>query len=207
MADTDQLDSELLALMEMSDEDIDLSDAPEITSLRNASIAKYSDVVQRGYDIRAIANWCLRKARSEAVNHTNMWLNKVLYFIYERALIERRTLLTPARVEAWDHGPVFREIYSAYKSIPASGWFERYNVALRQREQAIEGFATEDLKLFEEVWADVGRHTAAYLRNKSHKVGSPWHIVWYSGGATNPGMVIDVDTILGRIGDQEHGNT
>lgn len=200
----DKFLTDLIALAQLSDDEIDTSDAPETTSFAGAEIGKFSDIKFRGYDVRSIANWCISKAKRTGINPTNLWLNKLVFFIYEQALRDLNVLLTPARVEAWDYGPVFRELYLNYPGDNEP--YHRYNVQKRGRELAEDSFETEDLELFEKVWAELGNLTASQLTRLSHRPGTPWSTVWKEGGAINPGMVIDINVILGRNADQEDGS-
>lgn len=68
-----------------------------------------------GYSVRGIANWILDEADARKLPVTNMALNKLTYFLYESYLINFGAVVTKARIEAWEHGPVFREIYQAFK--------------------------------------------------------------------------------------------
>src|SRR5437764_15316942 len=43
---------------------------------------------QRAYGVREIANWILDYADRKGISLTNMSLNKLAYFAYERALVE-----------------------------------------------------------------------------------------------------------------------
>lgn len=206
MAVDTQLERDLLALMSIADDEIDTSDAPIIGAPKHVTVGKYSGLEVKKYDIRSIANWCIKKAKSQDIEIGNMWLNKIVYFTYEKALKDFNVLLSPARIEAWDHGPVFRELYFSFSNRASSGLFEKYDIKHRRREIAEDNFDQSDIAIFEEVWLDFGHRTAAALRSLSHKSGSPWDIIWTSGGHANPGMEIDIGTILGRKVGQHHGN-
>ena len=198
-------DSDLLALAALSDDDIDSSDISETLSFDGAVVGRYSDIEVRRYDVRSIANWVLRTAALHHVKVTNLWINKFVYFIVENSLRMRKVLITPARIEAWEFGPVFRELYFNFPQGEA-GYYRRFNVVKRQKEVAIDPFDAEDVELFKAVWRDYGNLTASQLTRLSHKPGSPWHTVWQNGGKINPGMVIDISTILGRYADHTYGN-
>lgn len=199
------LKNDLAQLASMQDKDIDTSEIPERLNFENAVQGKYYDLKPRGYDVRAIANWCIQKATEQSVAATSMWLNKIVYFIYEEALRQSRTLLTDARVEAWDHGPVFREIYFQYSNDESVKLLKKFNKSVRKMEVADENFLKEDLAIFEKVWNKMGTLSAARLRQISHEPGTPWDIVWNYKGKANPGMVIDYKLILGHVDGQRHG--
>src|SRR5436853_5755481 len=68
------------------------------------------------HSIRGLANWILDFADEVEIDITNMALNKLAFFAYEAYLLRKRTILTNAKIEAWEHGPVFREIYQDFKA-------------------------------------------------------------------------------------------
>lgn len=203
MNDRTPFEDDLWALANLRDDQIDTSDVPERIDFLNGTRGRFFDLTARNYDVRAIANWCLERAESEGRSVTSMWLNKIVYFVHEVALREFRTLLTPARVEAWDHGPVFREIYFQFPKEAKAHKLLKFNRASRRREPASESFGSSDLAIFEKAWQRYGHFSASKLREISHRPGSPWSIVWESRGNA-PGAQIDVSTIIGLIG-QGHG--
>lgn len=150
------------------------------------------------YDVRSIANWVLDRADAVQRPLSNMSLNKIVYFIIEKALIERGELLTTAKIEAWEHGPVIREIYHSFKSHgdqPISSRAKIYDPSTKSLVLANEVVLEQDSELFEEALASYLYLTAAQLRALSHQPGGPWHRVWWHDGHINPGMEISIDTI------------
>lgn len=197
---------DLAKLAALPDDEIDTSDISELKALRRPRIGRFSEIESRGYDVRAIANWCLIRARRVEIKVSNLWLNKLVSLIYESSLINRRVLLTPARMEAWEFGPVFREIYFNFPKENQS-LLSKFNVVKRQKEIADDSFHSEDIAAFEEVWQKFGHLSGSRLTTITHASGTSWSKVWLRGGAVNPGMVIDVETILGHTADQSNGNT
>ncbi|PWG02622.1 Panacea domain-containing protein [Sphingosinicella humi] len=127
-----------------------------------------------------------------------MALNKIIYFIVEKALIERGELLTAAKIEAWEHGPVFREIYHSFKCHgdgPITSRAHKFDSATRSMVEAKELFGHDDEELFDEALDSYLHLTASQLRALSHQSGSPWHRVWWHEGRFNPGMEISIETI------------
>lgn len=193
--------AELSRLALMTDDDIDTSDIPEVTDWSRAVRGRFSTtrLENRGYDIRAIANWILDYLSELSITASNMSLNKLTYFVFERGLVERNILFTPARVEAWDHGPVFREIYHALKVAddkPVLNRITKYSVRDRDVVEAREQFSSEDVDFFRSVIDDYKDFTASQLRRISHRHDGPWDHVWKSAAPVNPGMVISVELIL-----------
>jgi len=200
---TEAMRSELARLALLPDEEIDTSDAPEVEDWSDARRAAFYDgeISKRDYDIRAIANWVLNRLGKIGHSASNLSLNKILYFAVERALVERAVLLTPARIEAWDHGPVFREVYQEFsrndnKTITQR--IEKFSIRERKMIEASEEFLPEDIELLEYVVNQYGHLSGSKLREISHTPNGPWHTVWNYRGKTNPGMEISATTILRR---------
>jgi uncharacterized phage-associated protein len=150
------------------------------------------------YDVRAIANWVLDKSDAVSTGLSNMALNKIVYFIIEKAVIERGQLLTSAKIEAWEHGPVIREVYHAFKDHgdrPIRTRARKFDSDTLALVEARERFDAADIQLFEEAAEDYIRLSAAQLRALSHQPGSPWYRVWWHEGQFNPGMEITVEVI------------
>ena len=149
-------------------------------------------------DVRAIANIVLDYADERTIGVTNMALNKIVYFIHCDYLMEKGDPLVGAKIEAWKHGPVFREIYAEFKR-----WDDNY---IRSRAFKVDPHSGEVIKAelsfgAEErayIYSLIERYisfTAAHLRAISHRDGGPWHKVWGHDGRSNPGMRITNDLI------------
>lgn len=204
---SEKLRRELRDLKLVADDDIDLTDAPESiewdTALRGLWSAQ--DYQPLGYDVRAVANEILKRAWKSGAKPTNMWLNKVTWFVYERLLVEFGKLLTPARVEAWDHGPVFREVYGrakVYRDEPVGGLLQKFSIQTKRMETAEATFDDDTSAVIDQAIARFGRKSAGQLRNLSHVEGSPWYRVWYSRQKTSAGMVISPNVILAAAKDR-----
>ncbi len=150
-------------------------------------------------DVRALANLILDRAEEQGREITNMALNKLVYFVHCDYLWETKEPLVSAKIEAWQHGPVFREVYHKFKkwadsSIrsratkvdPTSGDVVIANVSLGSSEREYINSLVDRYIHF----------SAAQLRAISHRDGGPWHKVWGHDGRTNPGMKISNDLIL-----------
>jgi len=198
---------ELNRLALLPDDHIDTSDAAENADWSKAVRGRFSTfpLESRGYDIRAIANWILDYLADAHRSVTNMSLNKLTYFILERGLVEKRILFSPARVEAWDHGPVFREIYHAAKdgdNKPINKRITRFSPRDREIVEARDQFSLDDAEFFKSVMDDYSNFTASQLRGLSHRKGGPWDHVWRSARPVNPGMVISTALILSTAPEQ-----
>ena len=206
MINEDPLLRELQALDALGDDDIDTSDIPVRTDFSSAVRRRFLHLTAREYDVRAIANWCILRAREQSRTVSNLWLNKMVYFIYEEALRINKIILTQAKAEAWNHGPVFREIYFGIKSENAEELLKTFDPIQKRRVVAEEDFSPSDIAIFEGVWRRLGHRTATQLRKLSHEEGQAWHTVWNYSGNSNPGMRIDIGTIIGVSDLRANGN-
>jgi uncharacterized phage-associated protein len=152
-----------------------------------------------GYSVRGLANWILDLGDKLGLPITNMALNKLLYFAIEKVLIERQALLTDARIEAWDHGPVFREVYHGFKASgdkPIKDRVHFYSVDTKTVEKSAVQLNSELASMLEEFLRPLLPLSAFRLRHLSHVEGGAWHRVWSHEGYANPGMEIGPETII-----------
>lgn len=196
-----ELLAELKQLALLSEADIDTSDSPEVLDWSGASRGLFAEqpIHHRGYDVRAIANWFLTRGEVIGRRYSNLALNKLVYFAIERSLVDRNILLTPARIEAWSHGPVFREVYQSFQSFAEKSITSRatkFSAKDRAMIPASENFDSSDETFFEEIINSFGKLSASHLREISHATGSPWDAVWHYHGQSNPGMEITSAIIL-----------
>jgi uncharacterized phage-associated protein len=163
------------------------------------------------YSVRGLANWILDLAERHGFVVTNMALNKLIFFAIERVLVENGALLTEARIEAWDHGPVFREVYHSFKKNgdnPIRDRVSFYSVDTQRLEKSSVELPAELSHLLEETLLPLLPMSASRLRNLSHVEGGAWHQVWCYDGYANPGMEITPELILSAAsaeGLRDHG--
>lgn len=151
------------------------------------------------YSVKELANWVLDFANRNGERPSNMALNKLIYFAYEFALKKTGRKLTNAKIEAWDHGPVFREVYSAFKKYgaePITDRASRYNTETNSVETVIPAIASDDEELMIEALEPLIRLPAYILRELSHEASGPWAVAWHHGMSSNPGMEITDDLIM-----------
>lgn len=199
-------EDDLIALSQMSDADIDLIDIPETVDFSRAKRRMFDPLARRDFDVRAIANWFIKRGRTEGGPISKVWTNKLTYLAYEIGIKEFNVVLTPARAEAWNFGPVFREIYSQYDEVTQRGYLQRFSIVGRKKVDAVAEFSDIDLQILEHAWNRYSQMGASQLTKLTHADGSAWKVVWDLGGELNPGMVIEPSVILGRSSDQSYGN-
>lgn len=144
-------------------------------------------------DVRAIANLVLDRADRLGLDVSNMALNKIVYFVHCDHLVERGEPLVGAKIEAWKHGPVFREIYHQFKTwedCPIKARATKVDPITGEVVLAQLARSESDEKFLTDLIDRYIRFSAAHLRAISHLNGGPWHVVWGHDGAANPGMHI-----------------
>lgn len=150
------------------------------------------------FDVRAIANFILDLADQKNVGVSNMALNKIIYFIHSDYLVEKSDPLVSAKIEAWQHGPVFREIYHEFKNCGDQNITTRalkLNFDTGEKEVASIYFSNSETIYISALVERYIDFSAAQLRALSHREGSPWHQVWDHSGKSNPRMKISNDLI------------
>lgn len=120
---------------------------------------------------RAIANYMLYIMSDAFDDLTNMKINKLLYFAQGHYLKKYGVPLFDDTIEAWEHGPVVPEVYSAYKEYTDRP-IENYDAS------ALVEVTPEAEEILYGVARKYGRYTASALRNMTHVVGSPWAQVY-----------------------------
>jgi uncharacterized phage-associated protein len=157
-------------------------------------------------DVRAIANLVLSRAAELRLSVSNMALNKIVYFVHCDYLVERGSPLVRAKIEAWKHGPVFREIYHQFKQWddnPIQGRATKVDPQTGEVVLADEHFSDAEKRYLSELIDRYVRFSAPQLRAISHVAGGPWHVVWGHDGESNPGMQITNQLILDHYSSVE----
>jgi uncharacterized phage-associated protein len=150
------------------------------------------------YDVRSVANFVLDIATELHIQISNMAINKVVYFIYEDYLLHWGDRLTDAKIEAWEHGPVFRELYSSFKKYDDTVICELATKVDPETGESVicrSQFSLREQDFMKEQAQKYLRLSASKLRNLSHLPDSPWDHVWNHEGELNVGMHISDDII------------
>jgi len=132
------------------------------------------------YDARAIANSIIDLSIEYEKKLTHLSLQKILYFIHGRHLIERESPLVGGHFEAWKYGPVHPLIFSTFRDTKGA--------AITKKAKKTDILTGEDLEidpiLDKETLLFIRQHAAHFLRlpagrlvDLSHADGSPWDFV------------------------------
>lgn len=156
-------------------------------------------LTRAGYSVRGLANWVLDYADAVGARHSNMGVNKLVFFAVEALLVRERRLLTNAKIEAWEHGPVFRELYQSFKRFgdrPITGRAAFFSTASGELEEAVVHLSEADETAIRAALDPLIHKTASELRNLSHLPHSAWSRVWWYEGHANPGMEISPSILI-----------
>ncbi len=151
-----------------------------------------------GYDVRTIANIVLQRSLQCERKVTNLHLNKCLFFMHVDCLRDRNTPLVSAKIEAWEYGPVFREIYNQFKRCgknPIEDFAKRVSYETGELEVARDDLppSVEDyVSGLADFYISV---PAGVLVDVSHAKGGAWDQVWSNSELINAGMEITEEII------------
>lgn len=150
------------------------------------------------HDVRAIANFVLDLAQEKRLPIFNISINKIVFFLHSDFLVETGKPLVSAKSEAWQYGPVYRELYGLFEKFDDQPIVEKATkMDPRTGERLVcEAILTYEERCFLESRANQYIRIAPFdLVHLSHVRGGPWDVVYNHDGTTNPGMKIDNETI------------
>ena len=155
-----------------------------------------------GYDVRAVANLVLEVAEKNGRQISNLSLNKILYFLHCAFLHQFRRPLISAKIEAWDHGPVFREVYHQFKAFgrdPIVGRARRLDLITGAYVAAAVDLPSTEAEFLSAQALELLRIPAGKLVDMSHVKDGPWHRARFNNGVVNPGVEITNESILADV--------
>jgi uncharacterized phage-associated protein len=126
----------------------------------------------------AVANYLIAKGREEGIPIRHLKLQKLLYFCYAWYAGNTGEELFPEDIEAWQYGPVVRDIYARFKD-SGSQPITRPGATLDWDtfEQIIPKAPDDVAADLQSVWDAYKRKSDAWLVDASHRPGEPWAIV------------------------------
>lgn len=151
------------------------------------------------YDVRAIANFVLDLADADGRGLSNMQVNKIVYFLHVDCLSTRGEGLLTAKIEAWEHGPVFRELYAQFKRFedgPIRDRATAINARTGGREIVSAPLPPDLVSFLVPLARQYSSMSASALRFQSHEPGGPWDTVWNHDTTTQATMRITDESIL-----------
>lgn len=150
------------------------------------------------YDIRALANLVLEEATRSGQKISNLHINKALFFVYVDFYREFGFPPTRAKIEAWEHGPVFREVYNQFKHFGRSeilGKAMKVDYGSGEKIPAVDQINADHEAFLRAAARFYARVPASVLYDLSHDALGAWAQVWNHRGEFNIGMEITPDLI------------
>jgi uncharacterized phage-associated protein len=144
-------------------------------------------------DVRSIANFVLDLAEARGGSISNLSINKIVYFLHANYLAQFDQPLVSAKIEAWEYGPVFRELYREFKKFgdkPISGRAFRIDPKTGVREMCSHDLSEADSAFLTRIAEDYVAMSVKKLLDLSHVSGGPWDQVWNHSTLARPSMEI-----------------
>lgn len=123
------------------------------------------------YDARAVANYILNLAATDAIPVTSLKIQKLVYLAHGWSLALRQIPLIYNEVEAWRYGPVVSELYHAFKQYGPSAITEKAYV--RPGEPPIDA---ETGAFINSVWGVYKKYSGLQLSALTHEKGYAWDL-------------------------------
>lgn len=128
-----------------------------------------------GYPSLAIANVFIDLARLAGKPLTNMKLQKLIYFADGHFLAHCNRDLVDDSPFAWEFGPVYFDVYQAYRRFGADPIVSPVEVDGASR------LDDDAMGMIEAVWKVYGESSAAQLSRLSHLEDGPWFVARQRG--------------------------
>jgi len=150
-------------------------------------------------DPRSVANLIILAAKERRKTITNLSLQKILYFVHGRYLIEEGEPLLRGSFEAWQYGPVSLSVYDAFKHLGSQNietYAERRNVRTGEIELVPPPSDPDLRQRIVDLSFPYLSLSAGRLVDLSHAKGSPWdRVTQDSRGERHFGLRITNETI------------
>lgn len=120
-----------------------------------------------------IANYFVELAsKAEENDLTNLKLQKLLYFAQGRYLAKFKIPLFEEPIEAWELGPVVRNIYNTYK------YCGPYPITVFDKKVERANLSEGVKKFLDAVWDEYNAYSAGFLVEMTHEEDTPWAKVY-----------------------------
>lgn len=105
---------------------------------------------------------------------TNLKVNKMIYFVQGWSMVLFGDIFFSDAIEAWDHGPVVRNVYDTFKH------YGNQRIKEPSPEYSSNIFSSEQKRFLADVFLEYDRFTGAALRGMTHRPGTPWSEIYES---------------------------
>jgi len=126
-------------------------------------------------EVKEIAKYIVSYYSSRGDNDlTNMKLHKLLYYIQAECLKYVKKVAFKEEIEAWEHGPVVRSIYTEYLA------YKNSVIEIPEEERIYTLDDKDILEVVNKVIAEKGKYSAKTLRDMTHEEKS-WQLAYKEG--------------------------
>lgn len=135
------------------------------------------------YDAREVGNFVIFLARDAGRPLTQMALLKLIFYSHGWHLALNNQPLFRQPVEAWQHGPVVKVVWDAFKDYgkkPIDRFAERLELTTGELLPLPHRLHKDDESLVSYVYSSYASKSAFELSDLSHVKGGPWDKVWNS---------------------------
>lgn len=135
----------------------------------------------------AVANFFLDQGDQESVGIRQLKIQKLVYFAYAWYAGNKNEELFEEDFEAWQYGPVVRDLYVQFRDFGRSYITSRATKfdPESNREVAAEVKDGDALTLLKKIWGEYGRKNDSWLVGATHQPGEPWSIFVNASGGPN----------------------
>ena len=136
-----------------------------------------------------IANEFIRRAAADGKALTQMQLQKLVYIAHGWNLAINSQPLTYDSPQAWEYGPVYKELWRALRAYGRSGIGREIKngeylpgeLSENPESIAVAALSGDETAVIDRVYRDYGKYHAFQLSALTHQDGTPWTTV-YAGG-------------------------
>jgi uncharacterized phage-associated protein len=151
-------------------------------------------VLSKPLDPRAVANLLLKESHARGQHVSNLKLQKLLFLCHALYLVHTGRPLVRGSFEAWQYGPVHREVYDAFKcsrAEPITEDAQRFDPVTGVRQPIALPTDRALLDVVQKVVQFYGDRSPGELVNITHAKDGPWdHVV--SAAKTNANMALKI---------------
>jgi uncharacterized phage-associated protein len=129
------------------------------------------------HDARAIANEFIRRRDSDAWPQ-QLPIQKLTYIAHGWNLAINKEPLIDEPPQAWDNGPVFRNIWRHVKNFGYKGRKCTLTDELSGDEFTAR-LTPNERQIIDHVWKKYGSMSPLELTNMTHQIGTPWYQAYF----------------------------
>lgn len=145
-----------------------------------------AEKIRKTYEALDIAKYVIGKCTAENCPISNLQLQKILYFLQKKYLVDNGTVLFRDEIQAWQFGPVVPEVYYQYCGFGSMAINMEYNVNI----------LNDDRKVIDEIVQEKRCKNPWDLVEETHAEGKAWASVYRNGLGNH--MIIPLELIRTR---------